>query len=174
MVFSHVALLSGRYLICCLPNASPARWTRHQNRHLHLPMIHRQMPLRITPLFRLGCFRVSIRWFCGLIAQPVFYSVAVSFFLFGRLETAADDVCFFTASKDLDRRQVRIASWLGWLETCHVFFFFLVGESKKFFLSKSFGACLRHLGHVSDLFEPCGDLRWRLRDAQSRAARRSP
>lgn len=25
---------------------------------------------------------------------------------------------------------------------------------------------LRHLGHVSDLFEPCGDLRWRLRELQ--------
>ena len=167
MVFSHVALLSGRYLICCLPNASPARWTRHQNRHLHLPMIHRQMPLRITPLFRLGCFRVSIRWFCGLIAQQdqqVCYCVAFLGGKFGRLETAVDDVCFFTASKDLDRRQVRIASWLGWLETCHVVGFFFVGESKKYFFPKSFGACLRHLGHVSDLFEPCGDLRWRLRE----------
>ena len=59
---------------------------------------------------------------------------------FGRLETAVDDVCFFTASKDLDRRQVRIASWLGWLETCHVVGFF-VGEFKKYFSPR---ALVRH------------------------------
>ena len=52
---------------------------------------------------------------------------------FGRLETAVDDVCFFTASKDLDRRQVRIASWLGWLETCHVVGFFLLVNPKSIF-----------------------------------------
>lgn len=81
---------------------------------------------------------------------------------FGRLETAVDDVCFFTASKDLDRRQVRIASWLGRLETCHVVGFFLLVNSKYF--SPRALVQLHHLGHVSDLFEPCGDLRWRLRE----------
>jgi len=44
-----------------------------------IPIIHCHMPLRTTPLFRLGCFRVSIRWFCGLIAQPVSYFVAFFF-----------------------------------------------------------------------------------------------
>lgn len=137
--FYALTLLSGRYLICCLPNASPARWTRHQNRHLHLPMIHRQMPLRITPLFRLGCFRVSIRWFCGLIAQQVCYCVA---FLGGEIwETwNCSRWCLFlysfkgprsTTSKNCILARSAWNLPRGWV--------FFVGEFQVFF-PKSFGA----------------------------------
>lgn len=92
------------------------------------------------------------------------------FFLFGRLETAVDDVCFFTASKDLDRRQVRIASWLGWLETCPVFFFWLVNP-KSFFYPR---ALVRATASLRSCLWSFWALWGPALEAQSRAARRSP